>query len=94
MKFVILWREKSDHARAVIEFVEMMRRTYPDKKPEMVELETRRGADVAQYYYVDRYPAVIVATSDGHVLGQWQGLPMPLVDQVMGSVLEAESSHS
>lgn len=90
MRLTVLYRERSDHARAVTEFVEMLRRRYPGKKAHLLDIDTREGAAEASMYDVVRYPAVIVTTYEGRVSQVWQGLPLPLIDEV-GSLLRDEA---
>lgn len=89
MRLTILYREKSEHAREVETFVEMMRRHYPDKKAELENVDTREGAASASLYGVMQYPAVIVTTFDGRVMFHEEGLPMPIVGQVAGQLQSA-----
>lgn len=90
MKLMVIYRQKSDHARSVYEFVETIHRRYPDKTVTELEIDTRQGAAEANLYSVTKYPAVIVTGLDGRVLGMWEGLPLPLIDEVMGVVVELE----
>lgn len=73
------------------EFIEMMRRRYPDKAIEEFDLDTRDGAAEASLYGVTQYPAIIATAVDGRVLGMWEGLPLPLIDEVAGAVIDYHS---
>lgn len=92
MRLLVIYREKSDHARAVYEFKEMLRRRYPDKILSELDADTREGAAEASLYGVVRYPAIIATAYDGRVLGFWEGDPLPLVDEVAGAVIELQST--
>ncbi len=94
MKLYILYRDRSEHARSVVEFIEILRRRYPDRKPTLVELDTREGASMASMYEITRYPAILVTSYGGNVLGQWEGEPLPLVDEVISRVLQAQATTS
>jgi len=91
MRIVIIYRENSEHARPVIEFKENMRRRYPEKNIEELEIDSKAGATEASLYGIVQYPAIIVSAHEGNVLGQWEGLPLPLVDEVAGAAVELES---
>lgn len=90
MRLVVLYRKRSDHARSAYEFIEMMRRRYPDKKVIEMDLDTREGAAEASLYGIMRYPAIITTGDDGRILGSWEGLPLPMIDEVVGSILEVQ----
>lgn len=90
MRLVILYRKASEQYRPVYEFIEMMRRRYPDKRIEELDIDSRAGAAEASVYGVMSYPAIIVTAFDGRVIGMWQGIPMPLIDEVAGMMLETQ----
>ena len=92
MRLVVLYRKNSEQYRPVYEFTEMMRRRYPDKKLEEKDIDSREGAAEATIYGVMSYPAIIITAYDGRVIEMWQGLPMPLIDQVAGMMLETQST--
>ncbi len=81
MKVRIVYRERSDHARAVIDYLhDFKRRT--DKELETVDPDSRGGADICRLYDVVEYPTVIATNDDGVVLNQWRGLPLPTINEV------------
>lgn len=86
MRLTILYRQNSDHAREVTDFVEMFRRRYPDKRVELLDIETRAGATEATLHEIMQYPALIVTSYEGRVIQQWEGLPLPIVDEVGGQL--------
>jgi hypothetical protein len=87
MRLVAIYRQKSDHARIVYEFIETLRRRYPDKHVEELEIDSREGAAEAILYGVVQYPALIATSMDGRVLGVWEGVPLPMIDEVAGMLL-------
>jgi hypothetical protein len=88
MRLVALYRRNSEQARPVYEFIEMFRRRYPEKTIEELDIDTRDGAAEATLYGVMQYPAIIATSFDGRVLGMWEGLPLPLIDEVAGAVID------
>lgn len=88
MELAIIYRRNTDQERPIIEFKEMMRRRYPDKKIVEYDLDTREGADKALFHGIVRYPAVLVTSTNGSVQGLWEGEPLPLIDEVFGAMLE------
>jgi len=88
MKLLVIYRENSEHTRSVTDFVEMLRRLYPGKTAELVDVNTREGANKAKVYSVMRYPAFLIVATDGRLINQWEGDPLPRVEEV-GSLLYA-----
>ncbi len=91
MRLTVLFREHSEHARAVSEFVEMLSRRYPGRTATLLDIDTREGAAEASLHGVVQYPAFIVTSFDGVVIQQWEGLPLPLIDEVAGMILEQQA---
>lgn len=87
MKTVVFYREHTDYARSVNEFVEMFGRRYPDKKITTKDLETREGAAEASLYDITQYPAIMVMNDGGGVMQLWQGEQLPLIDEVAAYAL-------
>ena len=88
---VVIYREKSEQARPVYEFIEMMRRRYPARVVKEVDIDSREGYAEASLYGVTQYPALIATSLDGRIMGIWEGLPLPLIDEVVGSVVELQT---
>lgn len=86
----MLYRKNSEQYRPVFEFIEMMSRRYPNKTIKEMDIDTRDGAAEASLYGVTRYPALLVTSYDGHIIGMWEGEPLPLIDEVAGLLLEQQ----
>lgn len=83
VKTLVLYRPNSEHATDVESFVRDFQRRYESgKKLELVSLNTRDGAATASLYDVVAYPAILVLGDDGSLLSLWQGMPLPLMDEV------------
>lgn len=81
MKAYIAYKEQSDHARAVTEFLrDFERRT--GKKVELINPETPNGSGFCATYDIVEYPTVVAVDDNGALLNQWRGLPLPLIDEV------------
>jgi hypothetical protein len=89
MRVVIIYRDKSDHARAVLSFVRDIKSRYPDRYIELIDVETRDGMAMANLYDIVRYPAVLVVGMDGSLMQQWQGEPLPLIDEAISYAVAA-----
>lgn len=81
MKVTVVYRDESDHAREVINFIrEYERQT--GRALTVVDPDTSDGAQFCRTYDIVEYPSVI-ATSDGGVLQNlWRGVPLPLISEV------------
>ncbi len=88
MRLTILYRDKSDHSRAVYEFVEMLKRRFPGKKAQLIDIDTRIGAAEASLHDVQDFPAFIVTSYEGRVMQQWEGVPLPMLDEVGGMLTD------
>jgi len=87
MKVTILYRERSEHARAVDEYLhEFTKRT--GKTLELVDIDTVEGVQKARLYDIVKYPAVLATQSDGQMLKLWEGEPLPLINDVAVYTLE------
>ncbi|HEX7963151.1 MAG TPA: hypothetical protein VF466_01025 [Candidatus Saccharimonadales bacterium] len=85
VKLLVLYRPDSEHSTDVESFVRDFQHRYDSgRKLEMVSLNTRDGAATASLYDIMTYPAILALANDGSVLNMWQGLPMPLMDEVAG----------
>lgn len=83
VKLLILYRPNSEHDTDVQSFVREFQRRYEvGRKLELVSLNTRDGAATASLYDVVAYPAILVLGDDGSLVNFWQGMPLPLMDEV------------
>ncbi len=82
MKVCVLYRPDSEHARSIEEFLHEFRHLYPDRKVELVNLDTRDGAATASLYDIVRYPALLALSDDGQLIRSWEGEQLPLVSEV------------
>ncbi|OGL35415.1 hypothetical protein A3F65_01555 [Candidatus Saccharibacteria bacterium RIFCSPHIGHO2_12_FULL_47_16b] len=89
MRVVILYHEHSEHGGVVADFQREFER-YKAKKVELVSLETIEGADLASLYGVNQYPAVLAMSDNGSLIRMWQGLPLPLMDELSYYITETQ----
>jgi hypothetical protein len=81
MKVVILYRPASEYSRSVEEYTTDFERARA-KKIELISLDTREGADMAELYGITTYPAMLAIREDGQLMKDWQGPQMPLMNEV------------
>lgn len=78
---IVVYREESEHARAVREFLhDYLRRT--GRQIETLSPDTKEGADFCRRYDIMAYPAVVEVSHDGVLRYIRQGMPLPLIDEV------------
>lgn len=81
MRAVIVYRERSDHAREVREYLrDFERRT--SRTLEEVDPDTRDGAQLCRLYDIVEYPSIVVVDDDSVMQTMWRGTPLPLIDEV------------
>lgn len=82
MKLLILYRPRSEHARAVETFLHDFTYRHESSKVELVDADTREGIATASLYDLMTLPAILALRDDGSVLQVWQGELLPLMDEV------------
>lgn len=87
MKLLILYRPNSEHERDVESFAHDFSRQHDvGNKLELLSVNTREGVAMANLYDVMLYPAILALADNGSVLNTWVGLPLPLMNEVIGYV--------
>lgn len=81
MKAVVIYKEESDHARAVEDYLrDFSRRT--GKELETLNPDTRDGAHTCRTYDIVEYPTVIALSDEGQLQNSWRGLPLPTISEL------------
>lgn len=81
MRIVIVYKEESDHAREVFDFLRDFE-TRTGRSIEEIDPDSVRNEFFVQAYDVVEYPTILAITDEGKVLNQWKGRPLPLIDEV------------
>lgn len=81
MKVTVIYKEESDHARDVIDFMREYERT-TGRTLDVVNPDTPEGAQFCRTYDIVEYPSVIAASDGGVLQNLWRGLPLPLINEV------------
>lgn len=79
---VVLYRPNSEYARSVEDFSRDFSKQYPDKKIELISIDTRDGSATASLYDILKYPAVLALADDGRVIHEWHEQALPLISEV------------
>lgn len=83
MKAIVLYRPESEFSRAVEEFVHDFR-AKSSQTLQLVDIDTTEGAALAELHDVLENPAVLVLRDDGQPVKSWTGVPLPLINDVIG----------
>lgn len=81
MRVVVVYKEQSEHAREVEEFLRYFNQI-TGRELETLNPETRDGSAFCGVYDIMQYPTVIALDYDGKQLSKWEGLPLPMVNDV------------
>ncbi len=81
MKVVIVYKNESDHARAVLDFLRDFERQTTHVL-ETVDPETADGEQFCRAYDIVQYPTVVALSDDSIMQNMWRGLPLPTISEV------------
>lgn len=85
MKISILYHPKSEFARSVEEYAH----DFEKQKGvgiDLISLETKEGSYRAELYGIVKYPAILVLRDNNDLINHWEGVPLPLMNEVAGYV--------
>jgi hypothetical protein len=81
MKAVVIYKERSDHARTVEDYLrDFSSRT--GKELETLNPDTPDGASLCRVYDIVEYPTIIALSDDGLLQSSWRGLPLPTISEL------------
>jgi len=83
MKIVGLYHAHGEFARQLENFARDFDHRH-GKTMELIDLETKEGADIATLYDIVQYPAILAIRDDGQLAKAWLGTAFPLMDEVSG----------
>ena len=81
MRAIIVYKEASDHAREVVDYLRDYQR-FTGKAIETLDPESRSGESFCRAYGIREYPTVIVVSDSGRMQQMWSGRPLPPIDIV------------
>ncbi len=81
MRVLIVYKDKSDHAREVIDYMADFQRT-TGQLLETLDPDTPSGMDFCRVYDIVEYPTIIALTDTGVMQNMWRGRPLPLISEV------------
>ncbi len=81
MRVVVVYKNESDHARDVLDYLrDFKRQTGHDI--ETLDPEQPAGEQFCRAYDIVEYPTVIALSDDSHMQNLWRGLPLPTISEV------------
>jgi len=81
MRAVVIYKEESDHAREVLDYLrDFKRQTGHDL--ETCDPDSPDGADFCRAYDIVEYPSIIALSDDGQLQNLWRGQPLPTISEV------------
>lgn len=84
---VVLYKPQSEHATSVEQYArEFEQRT--SKKLDLLDVDSKEGAAMAELYDVVRYPCFLAITDEGVLQKIWMDETLPLINEVTGYIIE------
>ena len=81
MKTIVVYKENSEHARAVETFMhDFAKQT--GKVLDTLDPELREGAELCRTYDIVEYPTVVSLDDNGVMQTMWRGVPLPTISEV------------
>lgn len=81
MRVVVVYKDESDHAREVLDFLRDFERQ-TGHVLETINPESRDGAGFCSTYDIVEYPSLVALTDSGELQNLWRGLPLPTISEV------------
>ena len=85
MRIVAIYKEFSDHAREMEEWIDQFERR-SGRTIERLDPESIDGESFCAPRDIVQYPTIAVAGDDGKTYEMWSGSPLPVIDEVMGYI--------
>ena len=81
MRAVVVYKDESDHAREVRDYLRDFTRV-TGRDLEIIDPETAEGTDFCRIYDIVEYPTIVALGDDGSMQTMWRGRPLPTIDEV------------
>lgn len=81
MKTIVVYKEETDYAREVTDYLrDFKRQTGHDL--ETMNPDSPDGADFCRAYDIVEYPSIVALSDDGGLQNLWRGTPLPTISEV------------
>ena len=87
MKVVVVYKQESDYARAVLDWLRDFQRQ-TGKSIEEVNPDDRAGAALCRTYDIVEYPTFIALDNQSRLQNMWRGKTLPTISEVSYYVRE------
>ncbi len=81
MKVVVVYRQESDHAREVTNFLRDFS-SQTGRVIEQIDPDSREGDSFCRTYDIVEYPTLIAIDDSGVMQHLWRGRPLPTINEV------------
>lgn len=81
MRVVVVYKDESDHAREVIDYLRDFERQ-TGHILETLDPETADGAHFCRTYDIVEYPTIVALSDDSSLQNLWRGRPLPTISEV------------
>lgn len=81
MRTVVVYKEASDHGRAVREFLRDFEKQ-TGRTLEVIDPEDPTSEQFLRAYDIVEYPTVVALAADSTMQNMWRGLPLPTISEV------------
>ncbi len=81
MRVVIVYKDLSDHAREVTDYLRDFERQ-TGRTIETIDPDARDGASFCRVYDIVEYPSVVALSDEGQLQNLWRGRPLPTISEV------------
>lgn len=81
MRVVIVYKNESDHAREVLDYLRDFQRQ-TGHELETMDPDSRAGAEFCRVYDIVEYPSIVALDDGGQLQNLWRGTPLPQISEV------------
>lgn len=81
MNVRIVFKEESDHAREVFDYLRDFERQ-TGHQIETINPDSKEGEMTCRTYDIVEYPTVFAVSEDGRLQNLWRGSPLPTISEV------------
>lgn len=81
MRVAVLYREQTDYARSVIDFLHDFQHQ-TGHELEIIDPDSVDGMLFCDTYGIDDFPTIIALSDDGIMQNCWTGIPLPTISEV------------
>ncbi|MDB5162519.1 MAG: hypothetical protein JWO54_82 [Candidatus Saccharibacteria bacterium] len=81
MRVVVIFKEETDYARQVLDYIRDFKRQTGHELPTL-NPETSEGIGFCETYDIVEYPTIVALSDSGQMQNMWRGLPLPTISEV------------